>query len=305
MSLSVCLATYNEEKNIGACLETVKNLADEIVVVDGGSKDKTVEIARKFGAKVIITDNPAMFHINKQKAIDACTGDWILQLDADEKVSAALGEEIKRIIQMRDKEINEYQEKLPERKLFLRHQNGGLSRFPSRQGSPHEKKLRLHAAGIPANSTPVLMYSAFYIPRKNYFLGKFLRYGGVYPDGVIRLIKKGKARLPCRDVHELMEVDGDIGWLKNALLHYDSPTFKRYLARNNRYINMMVNEMKEKNEPKNIINFFSYMIVRPIGWFLSTAIFHKGVLDGWQGIVFSFFSAIRFPRAYWRYLNNN
>jgi len=96
--LSVVLATYNEEKNIGKCLKSVKGLAGEIVVVDGGSVDKTCEIARRYGARVKVTSNPAMFHINKQKAIDMAKCDWILQLDADEAVTKELKDEISNIV---------------------------------------------------------------------------------------------------------------------------------------------------------------------------------------------------------------
>jgi len=65
--ISVAIATFNEEKNINECLESVKDLADEIVIVDGSSTDKTVEIVKNYGVKVIITKNPPIFHINKQK----------------------------------------------------------------------------------------------------------------------------------------------------------------------------------------------------------------------------------------------
>ena len=75
MSLSVAIATFNEEENIKRCMESVKEIADEIIVVDGSSKDKTVEIAKSYGAKVLVKDNPIMFHINKQKAIDLANGD--------------------------------------------------------------------------------------------------------------------------------------------------------------------------------------------------------------------------------------
>lgn len=92
--ISVCLATFNEEKNIGDCLESVRQLAEEMVIVDGASTDKTVAIAKKYGAKVIVRENPAMFHINKQKAFEAATGDWILYLDADERVTPELKREI-------------------------------------------------------------------------------------------------------------------------------------------------------------------------------------------------------------------
>jgi len=67
--LSVVLATFNEEKNISDCLSSIKDIADEIIIVDGGSSDNTVKIAEQFGAKIIITTNPPIFHINKTKGI--------------------------------------------------------------------------------------------------------------------------------------------------------------------------------------------------------------------------------------------
>ena len=90
MKLSVAIATYNEEKNIGRCLASIADWVSEIVVVDGSSADRTPDIAREYKARVIKTDNPPIFHINKQKAIDECKGDWILQLDADEIVTPQL-----------------------------------------------------------------------------------------------------------------------------------------------------------------------------------------------------------------------
>jgi len=102
--ISVCLATFNEEKNIKDCLESVRQLVDEIVIVDGTSTDKTVEIASSIGRsasgrkkpniKIIVRENPLMFHINKQKAFEMATGDWILYLDADERVTPELKKEI-------------------------------------------------------------------------------------------------------------------------------------------------------------------------------------------------------------------
>src|SRR3990167_2681312 len=76
--LSIALATFNEEENLARTLESVRDIADEIVIYDGQSTDKTVEIAKSFGARVIVGKNYPIFHVNKQKAIDVCTGDWIL-----------------------------------------------------------------------------------------------------------------------------------------------------------------------------------------------------------------------------------
>jgi glycosyltransferase involved in cell wall biosynthesis len=110
--ISVCLATYNEEKNIKACLVSVKPLADEVVVVDGRSTDKTVKIINslhwdKPKIKLIIRENPLMFHLNKQKAFDAAGGDWILYLDADERVTPALSKEILQATKSTSQRVNE------------------------------------------------------------------------------------------------------------------------------------------------------------------------------------------------------
>ena len=283
MHLSVCLATFNEEANIKDLITSVQDIADEIIVVDGSSTDKTASIAREMGAKVVVTDNPKIFHINKQKAIDMCKGEWILQMDADERVSKELAAEIKSVTHMSAVEIEQYEEQLPGRTLFLRHQQ----LIDERDG---------------VVGTGEGEYVAFYIPRKNYFLGRFMRYGGVYPDGVIRLFKRGKAHLPAKDVHEQMSVSGRVGWLQNDLLHYDSPTFERYLERNDRYISLLADDLRREHVSRNVVTGVDYMVIKPVHWFVMTLLRHKGILDGWQGVVFSFFSALRFPRAYWRYI---
>jgi glycosyltransferase involved in cell wall biosynthesis len=283
VNLSVALATYNEEGNLSECLESVKDLADEIIVVDGSSTDNTVKIAKKYGAKVHVTDNPPIFHINKQKALELSSKDWILQLDADERVSPQLQQEIKKVISLSEKELDEYEKGLPERQLFLRHQ-----------------RLLEQRDGKIGTDGP---YIAFFIPRLNYFLGKYLHFGGVYPDGVIRLLKKGKAYLPAKDVHEQMVVNGRVGWLQNPLYHKDSPTFKRYLQRNNRYIRLMAKEFEESKLNVNFFNSLKYLFALPTWWFFLTFFRHKGFLDSWQGFVFSLFSSLRFPRAYLKYVN--
>ncbi len=246
--LSVVLATYNEEKNLPDCLDSVKELADEIVIVDGTSTDKTVEIARKYGAKITVTDNHPIFHINKQKAIDKATSDWTLQLDADERVTQELAAEIKEKINSNS------------------HING------------------------------------YWIPRKNLFLGRFLMKGGQYPDYTLRLYKKGKGKLPQKDVHEQAQVDGEVGHLQNPLIHIADPEFKRYLLRYSRYTNLIADDLQKRKIGYNPIVGIKYLLVLPIWWFLLTYIRHKGFMDSWQGFVFSFFSALRYPVSYVKYL---
>ena len=91
--LSVAIITLNEERNLAECLASVA-FADEIVVVDGGSQDGTCEIARAAGARVIDAPDWPGFGVQKNRAIDACSGDWVLSIDADERVPQVLRDEI-------------------------------------------------------------------------------------------------------------------------------------------------------------------------------------------------------------------
>lgn len=94
--LSVIIITKNEGANIQACLDSVA-FADEIVVVDSGSTDDTVDIARKAGAVVIQTDWPG-FGPQKNRALDAATGEWVLSIDADERITPELADEIRATV---------------------------------------------------------------------------------------------------------------------------------------------------------------------------------------------------------------
>jgi glycosyltransferase involved in cell wall biosynthesis len=97
MSLSVCLITQDEEANLSRCLSTVADLAAQIVVVDSGSSDQTLEIARRFGAEVL--EQPFLgFARQKQLAFDRARGDWVLGLDADEWLSETLRASVRRVL---------------------------------------------------------------------------------------------------------------------------------------------------------------------------------------------------------------
>lgn len=252
--ISVALATYNEEENIGKCLESVSGWVGEIVIVDGKSTDRTVEIAKTYNAKIALADNPPIFHINKQKAIDSCNGEWILQLDADEVVSEELKIEILNII--------------------------------NPQPTTHNPQ----------------QINGFWIPRKNFFLGKFLKKGGQYPDYTLRLYRNGKGKLPAKNVHEQAQVEGNTGYLRNPLLHYSYPNFRHYMLHFNIYTDIFANELREKNLEKNLSVTIDYLIIKPVFWFMKTFFRHKGFIDGYQGFIFSFFSSMRFPVSYLKYL---
>lgn len=247
-NLSVALATYNEESNIVRCLESVKNIAGEIVIADGKSTDKTAQLAKKLGARVISVSNKPMFHINKNIAIDNCKSDWILLLDADEVVSKELGEEIEKVIH-----------------------------------------------------TPNTIESAFWINRRNWFLGGYLKKGGAYPDSVIRLFKKGKARLPEVSVHEQLKVEGRVGKLKNDILHFADPNFKRYLLRANRYTSQTSLEIGKKDPGTSFLTFLNYLFIIPVFTFIKIYFRHRGYIDGFRGFIWALFSAFHYFYAYVKY----
>ena len=140
MTLSVVLITYNEESNLPRTLESVMPLVrdeqGEIVVVDSGSTDKTVQIAESHGAKVFVEPWKG-FAAQKNSAIEKATGDWILSLDADEELSSTAKHAILRIL-----------------------------------GQDADRYRTL--AGVWFN-------------RRNYFLGRWIKHGGFYPDKKLRL----------------------------------------------------------------------------------------------------------------------
>ena len=275
--LSVVLAVRNEEGNIGRCLDSVKNIANEIVVVDENSTDKTVEIAKKQGAKVFLEPHHDNFHITKQIALEKAAGEWILQLDADEAVTPELAGQITSVVQGLPPVIHN--------RLFVRHQ----ALIEKRDGPIGKKTGEV---------------VGYFIPRKNIFLGRPLIHAGVYPDGVIRLIKNGKAKFPQKSVHEQIELDGEVSWLSGDLLHYDSPTLKRYLWRLNRYTGLQADELRSKNIPKNLWYFIEFTSCKPIYTFFNLYVRHLGFLDGTAGFLWSFFSAMHFPIAYFKYLTS-
>ncbi len=248
--ISAALATYNEENNIVDCIESLKKVAGEIVVVDGKSTDRTAEIAKNLGARVIEKENEKMFHINKNKAIKNCKGDWILLLDADERVNSQLATEIKNVVKEN----------------------------PTANG--------------------------YWINRKNWFLGGFLTKGGAYPDPVIRLFRNGKGRLPEISVHEQVKIDGNLGHLKNDLLHIADPAFSRYLVRANRYTSLTAQKLKKEEVGKGIIQIVTYMFIKPMITFLDIYFRHAGYKDGFRGFAWALFSGAHHFWAYSKYLTD-
>ena len=237
MLLSVVIITKNEEANIARTLASAEALADEIVLVDSGSTDRTLEVVRSFGPKVKIFEQEWKgFAAQKNSAIAKASGDWILSLDADEEVSPLLAKEI--------------------------------------------------AAELSKSATGP---RAFSIPRKNFFLGRWIRRGGFYPDRKLRLVRRDVARFEDRAVHEDMKVNGPVGELHGALLHHAYPTLSSYLEHMNRYSSLGA-EMAA-GSGKRGFSFFN-IVVRPWATFLYNYFLRLGFLDGREGLLLHLYHAV-------------
>ncbi len=245
--VSAALATYNEEANILDCLKSLNLFAEEIVVVDGESTDRTVEIAKANKAKVITTTNKPMFHINKNLAITNCKNPWIFLIDADERVSLELAQEIKTL----------------------------LAQNPSENG--------------------------FWINRRNWFLGGFLKKGGAYPDSVIRLFRNGKGKLPEESLHEQVKIEGEVGNLKHDLLHFADPNFNRYLLRANRYTSESARHIKDQKQERGVKGALNHLFLKPILTFFDIYFRHRGYVDGFRGFIWALFSSAHHFYAYVKY----
>ena len=229
-TLSVAIITRNEEVNLPRTLGSV-HWANEIVVVDCGSTDGTVELAWRFGAKVIQQDWLG-FGQQKNFAIERCTGEWILSLDADEEVSETLAQEIERLL-----------------------------------------------AGTPA-------VDAYYLPRRNLFLGRWVRYGGYYPDQKLRLFRKGTARFEESAVHETVQYSGSTRTLHGDLIHHAYPTLENYIEHMNRYSTLGATQAAAKGKTsQSLPTFFWNALLNPIATFFYNYILRLGFLDGREGLL--------------------
>jgi glycosyltransferase involved in cell wall biosynthesis len=265
MNLSVVIITFNEEANIARTLTSVQPLvADgkgEIIVVDSGSTDRTVEIAKSFGAKVFVEEWKG-FAAQKNSAIDKATCEYILSLDADEEVSLALASEIKNTVEYR----------------------------------PAVHKI---AETTPAGDLAPIYINGFWTPRQNYFLGRWIRHGGFWPDRKLRLFRRGTGRLRETPVHETLEVqeyrEGGITItsrrLRGALVHHSYPTLSDYIEHMNRYSTLGAEMVVAKSNGR--VRFsVSNIVLRPLFTFLYNYFFRLGLLDGREGLLLHLYHAV-------------
>jgi glycosyltransferase involved in cell wall biosynthesis len=236
MTISVAIVAMDEEANIGRTLASVR-WADEIVLIDSGSKDRTCDIAREYGARVIV--EPWRGYVaQKQYAIELCANDWILLLDADEEITPALAEEIRDAI--------------------------------------------THPNAV----------SGYRIPRKNLFLGRWMRHGGFYPDPKLRLFRRGQGFVTGHDPHDRCELKPEVrqqvNQFKNAMVHYTYPNLTLYLAHMNRYSSLGAKLAVEKGHRSFS---FTNIVLRPTMTFLYNYFIRLGFLDGREGLLLHLYHA--------------
>jgi len=226
--LSVIIITYNEEENIKHCLESVK-WSDEIVIVDSFSSDKTVEIAREFTPKVF-QNKWTNFSEQKNLALEKASNEWVLSVDADERATAKLKEEILTILN---------------------------SEFPS--------------------------FNGYYIPRRNHYLGRWIRHCGWYPNYKLRLFRRVKGRFNERTVHESVVVEGRKGHLKSHLNHYSYKNLSDHLGRIDKFSSLAAEEMFTQGKRARVFD----LLFRPLTRFIKMYLINRGYLDGIYGLIVS------------------
>lgn len=223
-SFSVAIITKNEEDRLPECLASV-SVADEVVVVDSGSTDRTVQIAREHGARVFV-ETWRGFGRQKQFAIDQCRNQWVLVLDADERLPVGTAEEIETVL-----------------------------------------RAPLHAA-----------YS---LPRKNFFCGRWLKRAGWWPDRVVRLFDKTRARMSDRLVHEGLVVEGSVGQLRGVITHHANRDLAHTLAKINSYSSAGAAELARSGRKGSLFQ----AIFRSVWAFVHNYLLRRGFLDGKEGFM--------------------
>ena len=263
VTLSIVLIAYNEEANLARTLESVRPLVcdgqGEIIVVDSGSTDRTVEIAKSFGAKVFVEEWKG-YAGQKNSAMEKASGDWILSLDADEEVSPDLARDILQILS-HPPQVH---------KLMHRQTDGTLA--------------------------PILI-NGVWMPRKNHFLGRWIRHGGFWPDRKLRLCRRGTGHFKEAAVHETMQVKEYHGGgvtveskqLRTPLLHHSYPTLSDYIDHMNRYSSLGAGMMGDGGRARfSLVN----IAIRPGLTFFYNYFLRLGFLDGREGLLLHLYHAV-------------
>lgn len=234
-NLSVVILTRNAESKLEDCLKSVKDLG-EIIILDGGSTDKTLDIAKKYGAKVF-KQKKGSYDTWRNQGKEVVKTDWLFYIDPDERVTPELMVEIQSML------------------------DGSRLRHPS-----------------------WVLPVGYAIPRRNFVFGKELHHGGWWPDYVLRLMEKDKLIKWVGELHEQPKINGEVGHLKEALIHLKEDNLSDMVTKTNKWSEVEAKLLLESGHPK----MAWWRFLRPV----TTEVFDRlilklGFLDGVQGIIFS------------------
>src|SRR5262249_22636550 len=237
-TLSAIIITKNEAHNIADCLDSV-SFCDERVVVDCGSKDDTVAIAQTKGARTVYHAF-AGFGRQFNHALSQATCEWVLSVDADERVTPALASQIVKAI----------------------------------------------ADGAA---------DGYEMPRSSRFCGRVMRHSGWYPDYVLRVWRRGRARWTDDLVHPRPVCDGPVARLTEPLIHYAVPRLEDALSRMDRYSTAGAQMLVESGRRAS----FASGITHGFWTFFRTYVLRRGFLDGREGFLLAVANA---EGTYYRYM---
>ena len=219
---------------------------DEVVVLDSGSTDRTVEIAESLGAKVRVEAFQG-FVIQKNRALELCTGDWVFNLDADEEVTPELRDSI----------------------------------------------IAATGSFRPERSTAV-----FRVCRRTWYLGKWIRHCGWYPEYRERLSRRGCAQWEGEMLHESLRGKGVAGRLAGDLLHRPYPSLGAHARKIVNYTDMWARRERSKGRRAGLAELAG----RPLARFMKMYFFRAGFLDGIPGFAISVMGAwytfMKYARLY-------
>jgi glycosyltransferase involved in cell wall biosynthesis len=230
-AITATIITLNEEDRIVECLAGL-SCCDEVIVVDSGSRDRTRELAKAKGARVI--ERPwEGYSRQKNFAADQAQNDWILSIDADERLSIELANEI--------------------------------------------------IAWKNTDSSP----RAFSMPRRVFYLGRWIKHSGWYPDRKIRLYDRRFCKWEGDFVHESMKLEGTVGRFRGDLFHFPYRDWNDHVARLRRYTELASKAARSANRRGSI----GRLLFSPPVSFIKSFFFQAGFLDGWRGLVIAYMAA--------------
>jgi len=260
--LAVIILTKNEENDIEATIQNAWRCADEVLVVDSGSTDRTLELAEKSGARVVfrVWDND--FAAQRNFALMQTDADWVLYLDADEHLNDELVSAVKKIVTAG----------------VLGYASKYDSDSSSNQQGTIQPESNLSATGN-ADRTVMKQYS---LQRKSVAFGKKFSYGPLHPDWVPRLFPR-KSITWVGKVHEHPECKLPLEKLPGHIEHYTYRNWQEWEEKMSRYSTIWAEEAYKNGRRTSL----PVALLHGIASLFSTLILRLGFLDGWMGICLS------------------